>query len=162
MKIFSEHYRILPVLFLAVMLNTACSDSDAPSTETRTTEEASPALPETVKMAAEPVESTLPETSTSEPEEIPVNEISASEKTEIANGKDIYTRSCQVCHTTGAAGAPKLGDKNAWAPRIAKGTDAMFSSVLNGLNAMPPRGTCMSCSEDELRAVMQYMIEQGS
>ena len=159
MKIFSARYLIMPALIMAVVLTTACSDSDDPSTGTKVTDETSAAMPETVKTA---VESTPPEPSTNEPQEIDVNETSAFEKTEIANGKDIYTRSCQVCHTTGAAGAPKLGDKNAWAPRIAKGTDAMFSSVLNGVNAMPPRGTCMSCSEDELRAAMQYMIEQGS
>ena len=59
-------------------------------------------------------------------------------------------------------GAPKLGDKDAWAPRIAKGNDALFSWVKNGLKAMPPKGTCMSCSEDELRAAMEYMVGQGS
>ncbi len=50
----------------------------------------------------------------------------------------------------------------AWAPRIAKGNDALLSSVLNGLNVMPPKGGCMSCSEDELRAAVQYMVDKSS
>jgi cytochrome c5 len=78
-----------------------------------------------------------------------------------AEGK-IYKTYCHVCHAAGIAGAPKLGDKDLWAPRIAKGNDAMFSSVKNGLKTMPPKGTCMGCSDDELRAAMGYMIEQGS
>ena len=79
-----------------------------------------------------------------------------------ADGQKIYQASCQACHATGAAGAPKLGDKDAWAPRITKGNDALLSSVRNGLNAMPPKGACMRCSEDELRAAMEYMVGQGS
>ena len=86
----------------------------------------------------------------------------ADTQTASADGQKIYQTSCQACHATGAAGAPKLGDKEAWAPRIAKGNDALFSSVKNGLKAMPPKGTCMSCSEDELRAAMEYMVGQGS
>jgi cytochrome c5 len=78
------------------------------------------------------------------------------------DGQKIYQASCQACHAAGVAGAPKLGDKEAWAPRIAKGNDALFSSVKNGLNAMPPKGACMSCSEDELGAAIEYMVEQGS
>jgi cytochrome c5 len=62
----------------------------------------------------------------------------------------------------GIAGAPKLGDKAAWKPRIAKGGDALLSSVKNGLNAMPPNGACANCSDDQLRSVIEYMVEQGS
>jgi len=78
------------------------------------------------------------------------------------DGQKIYQASCQACHATGVANAPKLGDKAAWAPRIAKGNDALFSSVKNGLNAMPPKGTCMSCSDDDLRAAVEYLVAQGS
>ena len=100
--------------------------------------------------------------STQTPTETPVADKPADTQTASADGQKIYQRSCQACHATGAAGAPKLGDKAAWAPRIAKGNDAMLSSVKNGLKAMPPKGTCMSCSEDELRAAMEYMVGQGS
>jgi len=96
------------------------------------------------------------------PTETPAADKPADTETASADGQKIYQTSCQACHATGAAGAPKLGDKDAWAPRIAKGNDALLSSVRNGLKAMPPKGACMSCSEDELRAAMEYMVGQGS
>ena len=96
------------------------------------------------------------------PTESPAAAMPADAQTASADGQKIYQTSCQACHATGAAGAPKLGDKEAWAPRIAKGNDALLLSVKNGLKAMPPKGACMGCSEDELRAAMEYMVEQGS
>jgi cytochrome c5 len=78
-----------------------------------------------------------------------------------ADGQAIYQQSCQSCHAAGVAGAPKLGDKDAWAPRIAAGMDAIMSSVMNGKNAMPPKGACMSCSDEDLTAAVQYMVEQS-
>jgi len=77
-------------------------------------------------------------------------------------GEAVYQNTCKTCHDAGVANAPKLGDKEAWAPRIAKGNEALFGSVNKGLNAMPPKGACMGCSEEELRSVMEYMISQGS
>ena len=55
--------------------------------------------------------------------------------------------------------APKRGDKAAWEPRLAKGTDALVQSVTNGLNAMPPRGLCMDCSAEDYQAVIKLMSE---
>ncbi|MCG6900617.1 MAG: cytochrome c5 family protein [Gammaproteobacteria bacterium] len=78
-----------------------------------------------------------------------------------ADGQQIYQASCQACHATGAAGAPKLGDKEAWAPRIATGMDALLSSAINGKNAMPPKGACMSCSDEDLKAAIEYMVSQS-
>jgi cytochrome c5 len=77
------------------------------------------------------------------------------------DGQKIYQTSCQACHATGAAGAPKLGDKEAWAPRIATGMDAMLTSAINGKNAMPPKGACMSCSDADLKAAIEYMVSQS-
>jgi len=74
-------------------------------------------------------------------------------------GKEIYDTKCFTCHATGVAGAPKYGDKAAWGPRIEKGMDALMQTVMNGKNAMPPKGTCMDCSDDELKAAAQYMID---
>ena len=95
-------------------------------------------------------------------EEAPAADKPADTQTASAEGQNIYQKSCQACHATGVAGAPKLGDKEAWAPRIAKGNDVLLSSVTNGLKAMPPKGTCMTCSEDELRAAIDYMVGEGS
>ena len=96
------------------------------------------------------------------PAESQAAEEPAGTQTADADGEKIYQTTCHLCHATGVAGAPKLGDKEAWAPRIAKGMDALLSSVTNGLNAMPPKGTCMTCSEDDLRAAVQFMVDQGS
>jgi cytochrome c5 len=77
-----------------------------------------------------------------------------------ADGQAIYQKSCQACHVAGVAGAPKLGDKAAWAPRIATGMDAMLATAIKGKTAMPPKGGCMDCSDDDLKAAIQYMVDQ--
>jgi cytochrome c5 len=76
-------------------------------------------------------------------------------------GEQVYQAHCITCHGTGAAGAPKMGDAAAWAPRIAKGIDALLSSATNGKNAMPPKGLCMDCSEDELKGAIEYMTSKS-
>jgi len=76
-------------------------------------------------------------------------------------GEQVYNSNCVACHGTGAAGAPKFGDAAAWAPRIAKGMDALLNSATNGLNAMPPKGLCMTCSTDELRGAIEYMVSNS-
>lgn len=77
------------------------------------------------------------------------------------SGEDVYKATCFMCHGTGAAGAPKVGDAAAWAPRIATGMDALMNSALNGKNAMPARGTCANCSDDELKASIEYMVSNS-
>jgi len=68
-----------------------------------------------------------------------------------------YDKSCKVCHASGAANAPKTGDAAAWEPRMAKGMDALVASVNTGLNAMPPKGMCFDCSDEEYAALIEYM-----
>ncbi len=77
------------------------------------------------------------------------------------SGEEVYTTKCFSCHNSGIGGAPILGDAAAWAPRIAKGNDVLMNSVMNGLNAMPPKGICMDCSEEELKASLDYMVEKS-
>jgi cytochrome c5 len=77
------------------------------------------------------------------------------------SGEEIYQTYCIACHGTGAAGAPKFGDAAAWAPRIAKGMDALLNSAIHGLKAMPPKGTCMTCTDDELKSAIQYMVSHS-
>lgn len=74
------------------------------------------------------------------------------------SGEDVYNAHCTACHGTGVAGAPKFGDSGAWGPRAAKGIDTLLSNATNGLNAMPPKGTCAACSADELKAAIEYML----
>ena len=77
------------------------------------------------------------------------------------NPEQKYMASCFACHSTGAAGAPKVGDGMAveWEPRLEKGLDAVVANTVNGLNTMPAKGLCFDCTEDDLRAIVQYMIE---
>lgn len=77
------------------------------------------------------------------------------------SGEEVYSQFCFACHATGASGAPLLGDAAAWASRVDKGMDVLMASTLNGLNMMPPKGTCMGCSDDELQAAVTYMVEQA-
>jgi len=77
------------------------------------------------------------------------------------SGDQVYNSNCIACHGTGAAGAPKLGDAAAWAPRIAAGMDSLLAHATNGLNAMPPKGLCMNCSSAELQAAIEYMVSKS-
>lgn len=77
------------------------------------------------------------------------------------SGSDVYGAHCAACHATGAAGAPKFADAGAWAPRIAKGMDTLFNNAINGINAMPAKGLCMTCSDDEIKAAVTHMVENS-
>jgi cytochrome c5 len=74
-------------------------------------------------------------------------------------GEDTYNRSCFSCHAAGVANAPKTGDAEAWAPRLAKGTEVLVQSVKDGMPpGMPPMGLCMSCSDEQIAAAIDYMV----
>jgi len=77
------------------------------------------------------------------------------------SGEQVYNASCVACHAVGVANAPKLGDKAAWAPRAAKGIDGLLATAISGINAMPPKGTCAACSDDELKGAIEYMLSQS-
>jgi cytochrome c5 len=74
------------------------------------------------------------------------------------DGQAVYQQACFACHMTGAAGAPKFGDKAAWAPRIATGKAALMTSALNGKGAMPPKGGQAQLTEDQISAAIDYMV----
>jgi len=85
----------------------------------------------------------------------------AASGADLAKGKAVYGAACFVCHGTGAAGAPKLGDKAAWAPRIAQGMDALVNNALHGKNAMPPKGGRMDLADDDVRAAVAYLVSEA-
>jgi len=82
-------------------------------------------------------------------------------KADAAAGEKLYQQSCNACHAAGVAGAPKTGDKAAWAPRIKTGVDAMVGSVLKGKGAMPPRGAAGNASDADIRAAVEYLVAQS-
>ena len=73
-------------------------------------------------------------------------------------GKSVYDSACTACHTAGVAGAPKSGDKAAWAPRLKTGAAALYTSALKGKNAMPPKGGNLSLSDADVKAAVDYMV----
>ena len=72
-------------------------------------------------------------------------------------GEALYKQACFACHAAGVAGAPKLGDKELWAPRIQTGLDAMTANVIKGKGAMPPKGGS-SASDADIRSSVEYMV----
>ena len=76
-------------------------------------------------------------------------------------GKAIYDTTCMVCHAAGVAGAPKLGDKPAWAPRIQTGIDALYANSLKGKNAMPPKGGNVGLPDADVKAAVDFMVAHG-
>jgi len=76
-----------------------------------------------------------------------------------ASPEAIYERSCSTCHDLGIAGAPKMSDVAQWAPRLEKGMETLYDSGIYGLApGMPAKGMCFECSDDDIRAVVDYMV----
>ena len=78
--------------------------------------------------------------------------------TEPRSGEAVYNSYCTACHTSGVLGAPKMKDSADWAPRLAQGMDTVNKHAIQGFNAMPAKGTCMDCSDDEIIAAINHMI----
>lgn len=69
----------------------------------------------------------------------------------------VYDQSCKACHANPASGAPQVGDRTAWAPRLAQGMDTLLEHTVSGYKGMPPLGSCGDCSEDEFAALIRFM-----
>jgi cytochrome c5 len=85
----------------------------------------------------------------------------AAAKPAAADGKQVFDSTCMACHATGVAGAPKLGDKAAWAPRLGQGLDTLVQHAIKGKNAMPPKGGNTSLSDAQVRAAVEFMVSQA-
>lgn len=77
------------------------------------------------------------------------------------DGATVYNAKCGVCHAAGVAGAPKIGDAAAWAARESLGIEGLLASAIKGKGAMPPKGLCTDCSDSELQAAIQYMLDNS-
>jgi cytochrome c5 len=75
------------------------------------------------------------------------------------SGSDVYGKFCTACHGSGLLDAPKTGDTATWTARAdaAGGLDGLLKNAISGINAMPPKGTCGDCSDDELKAAIEHM-----
>lgn len=82
-----------------------------------------------------------------------------------ADGKKVFDQVCMMCHKTGVAGAPKFGDKAAWAPRVAQGMDVLYEHAIKGFKGkkgvMPPKGGRSNLSDDEVKAAVGYMVDNA-
>lgn len=83
-------------------------------------------------------------------------------KASLADVESLYQKTCISCHLSGAAGAPRSHDVAAWSPRMAKGMDVMVASIKNGLNAMPPKGLCFNCTDEQYEALVLFMANPKS
>jgi len=80
----------------------------------------------------------------------------------LAQGKTIYNQYCSSCHTTGAGGAPKIGDNVAWAPRLKEGLNSLYKDAINGIGGMPAKGMCLSCTNQEIQYAVNYIISKST
>ena len=80
-------------------------------------------------------------------------------------GAELFKKTCAMCHQTGVAGAPKLGDKADWGPRIGQGQDTLYKHAIEGFNgakgAMPPKGGNPALSDDEIKVIVDFMVAKS-
>ena len=129
--------RILPVLLVALLA--ACGKSEAPKSEAAPAPAAAAPAPQAAAPAADTADG--------------------------GKGAELFKKTCAMCHQTGVAGAPKLGDKADWGPRIAQGKDTLYKHAIEGFNgqkgAMPAKGGNPSLSDDEVKAAVDYIASKA-
>jgi cytochrome c5 len=87
--------------------------------------------------------------------------IKRSHKISLKVGEQIYGKYCMGCHSTGAGGAPKLGDQAAWEPLAKQGLNKLYENAIIGIGAMPPKGTCAECTTAEIQSAVDYIVKQS-
>lgn len=104
-----------------------------------------------------------PPTSAAAPPEPPAP---TAEAATAVDGKSVYDSACFACHAAGVAGAPKQGDAEAWAPRVAKGLETLYSNAINGYQGeagiMPAKGGRADLSDEQVEAAVDYMVEAAA
>ncbi len=77
------------------------------------------------------------------------------------SGEEVYTSKCATCHATGLSGAPKIGAPADWTARLDQGLEVLYTHAIEGINAMPAKGLCMDCSDEEIKASVDYMLDNS-
>ena len=80
-------------------------------------------------------------------------------ETAVRSGEEIYNSKCAGCHTSGVMGSPKFASLEDWAPRIDLGLEKLTLSAIAGKGGMPAKGTCMDCTDNEIKITVQYMLD---
>lgn len=142
---------------VAYMANAAGANFPVPQAAPATASASAPAAGASATAAAAPA---APAPATTAPVATTAAAAPAAAGATTANagaGEALFKSTCSACHATGAAGAPKFGDKAAWAPRIAQGIPTLVQHAIQGKNAMPPRGGS-TASDDQIKAAVEYMV----
>jgi len=149
--------KYLSILILPLLVIAGCDSQQSASK----TEAATPSS-ETTTEAAQPEAAAVTETTVEKETVAATPEVDVAAKAPLS-GEQIYNKYCVNCHKAGVANARKLGNAADWKARIEKGTDTLYQSakkVLPG-TAMMAKGTCVSCSDSDLEAAVDYMINQS-
>lgn len=85
----------------------------------------------------------------------------ASEPAAARSGEEVYAAACRACHDSGAAGAPVMGNTGDWADRLQQDMETLYDHSINGFGAMPAKGGCSGCSDEEVRNATDYMIAES-
>ena len=82
--------------------------------------------------------------------------------TKLLTGEEVYNTVCMSCHTSGAAGAPVIGNNSQWSDRLSKGKDALYASAINGIGIMPAKGGVSSLSDNEIKSAVDYILSESN
>jgi cytochrome c5 len=116
--------------------------------------------PPAVKVAAEPAQPMAKQPGETAAKAEPAAPAQATAAVDLSKGKSVYNSVCLACHSTGAAGAPKIGDKAAWEPREKQGIETLISHAVNGIRAMPAKGGNPALTESDIHNAIAYMLSE--